>query len=618
MKRFFLVVIFISLILLLISYNIVNINFDQVLTENVKYKESDMKMSKNESIKQNINAYQKYSKNREMLINNNLIQYSSYLIFDQEEQFSNRICTIEAFVFLNHNKNIKKFGGMEKFACVLKLLHDDETEKDVIFELEPTDSPKLSFREIKKLICNVNLEVLINDHEMNKDKILKNIVVAVIWKNDFNKNMDATNVSISENISTVLPYSLIKYQIPTIIHSTIPRLQNVAFCVHFIYKVHPQIKQWIDWHLEFGVHEIMIYDGVENSHLTKYLKDAYGKEKRIIVNPFAISFENLCNETILFKQFDGISIPHELKAYLRKSCKQIYDTGFLDKVKWRGQYEQLTVNDCFTVMKQKHEFIGYYDLDEYVFPRTIQNITSNKFSCKTFSSICSYNSFKPDNYKSGKADGNYLYNYLQSLIERNKHGQDIKMLGSIDFTHAAYLKPDILGKKLLNDLGSVIKKINEKNNSADSFPFSILLSEPPHQVGHTFVIENDDISHIKYLHKSYNNLIPCFYEKYLTNITKLDANNIRYLYYVTEKDERWGKAIHYYKNVKSLFVHFAKEFKKGYWSLNATALDGNFVAHFREDIAEVFSNAHTGSIKKLNIDYEYLMFLLKNYTLLCE
>ena len=47
-----------------------------------------------------------------------------------------------------------------------------------------------------------------------------------------------------------------------------------------------------------------------------------------------------------------------------------------------------------------------------------------------------------------KIDGNYFYNYLQSLIEKQRNGRDVEKLGSIGFSHAAYLNPDHLEKKL--------------------------------------------------------------------------------------------------------------------------------------------------------------------------
>ena len=78
-----------------------------------------------------------------------------------------------------------------------------------------------------------------------------------------------------------------------------------------------------------------------------------------------------------------------------------------------------------------------------------------------------------------------------------------------------------------------------------------------------------------------------------------------------------GKAIHYYKNVKSLFVHFAQDYNQDSWSFSPSAYNGHFLTHYRKIPKEKRKN-FTGTIRKLNIDFEYLFFLLKNFTKFCE
>jgi hypothetical protein len=61
---------------------------------------------------------QKNSINNQYIINNNLAQYSAYLIVDQNS------VTIEVFVHLNRKYvNYEHFGSKENFTCVLKLKH---------------------------------------------------------------------------------------------------------------------------------------------------------------------------------------------------------------------------------------------------------------------------------------------------------------------------------------------------------------------------------------------------------------------------------------------------------------------------------------------------------------
>jgi hypothetical protein len=57
-----------------------------------------------------------------------------------------------------------------------------------------------------------------------------------------------------------------------------------------------------------------------------------------------------------------------------------------------------------------------------------------------------------------------------------------------------------------------------------------------------------------------------------------------------------GKCIHYYKNVKSLFHHYAVDEAKGHWSFHAPESDGYFLSHFRVDFDVFFKENFSGSI----------------------
>jgi hypothetical protein len=130
------------------------------------------------------NSRDKYSKNNQYMINNNLAQYSVYLIVHLTS------ITIEAFVqFNNLYVNYKHFGSKENFTCVLKLLSDNDRIDDTFIELEPIDSPKFYWIINKKLIFNLDLKLLKTDYDEKRDRdlMLKNIVVAIIWKHDYNK-----------------------------------------------------------------------------------------------------------------------------------------------------------------------------------------------------------------------------------------------------------------------------------------------------------------------------------------------------------------------------------------------------------------------------------------------
>ena len=165
----------------------------------------------------------------------------------------------------------------------------------------------------------------------------------------------------------------------------------------------------------------------------------------------------------------------------------------------------------------------------------------------------------------------------------------------------------------------IINNITTNNNST-VFPLSVLLKMTPSNNGHIFIIKKEDIDHVKHLYNSYNNLMPFIYENYLKNLTRIYGDIfIRYLYFVTNSNQRMGKQIHYYKNIKSVFVHYAFDSVNNPWSFTPPSIEGHILPHYRNDFEKYYSKKNLeGSIKNVNIDIEYLTFLLKHYTSFCK
>ena len=527
------------------------------------------------------NEASNFGVNNEYVINNNIAQYSSYIIVSKDEE----TYRVETLVKLN-NKRVENFGGKENFTCFLKRIDNSE----IIANLEAYDSPKFTSNSNKKLLFRLKPELVANI-------LLENIAVAVIWKNDFyNESYNHKNLK--------LPYFLIKFQIPKIVYSQEPRLPSVGFCVHYTYAIPPQLLNWIDHHLSFGVQEIMIYDATENKTLTTLLRNNYDEnDNRIQIRPYNIGINDLCNEKNIFERQN---LTFKMKSRLMDSCEFFYNNEFKEKVAWRDRHEKITVNDCFTVLSQKYEFIGHYDLDEFVYPRSMHPVKDfyekdAQFTCNSRESICETTPFA----KNYKKNSNYFYNYINSLIEIYRNKRDRNTLGSIIFPHALTIMPnDETEKVLINDLQILVQE-TAKNKT---FPLKVYYN------GHTFTIEQSDVDYIKYLSKTYNNLVSCAHKDYLQNISQVDKSIVRSLYYITERKQRWGKAIHYYKNIKIVWVHSASDAVKGAWTINPSPIDGHFLPHYRKAFGK---SSFTGSIRKLNIDFEYLFFLLKNYTNFC-
>ena len=179
--------------------------------------------------------------------------------------------------------------------------------------------------------------------------------------------------------------------------------KSIGLCAHFTYNLPKYFSDWIDLHLNFGVEEIMLYDGTPNQMLTKMIDQKYPKDNRISVNPYKINKKTLCNDSSFSKtKYSNI------KELLKKLCLRFYDSEFRQFYTLRSSHEQITANDCLTQMNKKHEFIARFDLDEFVFPRAYH---MNWSSQQYFKGICSQKPFQLKRIND-KQTSSY-YNYLQ-------------------------------------------------------------------------------------------------------------------------------------------------------------------------------------------------------------
>ena len=379
--------------------------------------------------KENFEETLKYintGRNHEYLINNNLAQYSSYITI-HENSFGVIFYEIEVLVFFRKRMLITE-TKLDDFLCVVKILDSNYQ----LIEIDALDSPKFYMNSNKKLIFKLK------PHDMSLNKI----VVAAILKKDYSKNMTEKMFEeylklqdVFEELNVVMPYSFIKYQRPTIINSIEPRLPTVGFCVHFTYAIPEHISRWMKQHLSFGVKEIMIYDAIKGDNLTKFLNRRFKNENRITIIPYRIEIHDLCNPEILFNQLNSIS--NRSRSFLSFSCFKFFSTAFERKILHRFHHEQITSNDCFSILSKKYEFIGYYDLDEYIYPITLKYsdlfINKTLLSCdaNTRKHVCSMNPLT-NYFNANMSNVNHLYNYLISIVSMHK-GLNMAQLRSIYF-----------------------------------------------------------------------------------------------------------------------------------------------------------------------------------------
>jgi hypothetical protein len=63
-------------------------------------------------------------------------------------------------------------------------------------------------------------------------------------------------------------------------------------------------------------------------------------------------------------------------------------------------------------------------------------------------------------------------------------------------------------------------------------------------------------------------------------------------------------------------MHYARDFDKPSKLVVASAASGRTLRHYRE-LPKTMKRNQTGTIRKINIDYEYIFYLLKKFTDFC-
>jgi hypothetical protein len=389
------------------------------------------------------------------------------------------------------------------------------------------------------------------------------------------------------------------------------------------------IINWIENNLLFGFRKIMFYDGTNGGELTKKIRNHFGENNKLVIRPYNMTFDSLCSPSVLFNQFERrFNLNDKIRKYFSDSCQNLFKKNFKNPFASRSFHEQVTVNDCFTVLKEKYEFIANFDLDEFIFPRNYKNYEdfyekNATYSCDRLDKICQLkvfsNAFKPE--ISNGTNKNYFYNYLMEIIQKEKKAkQKISEMGSIYFSDSPFLIPDSQEKNLIENLGSILKVEKELL----SFPYKfnlgfhkLTIEKTPRIVTHTFRIEKEDYSYVEYLYNNYKTFISCIYNRYLIKSSKINSNLARYLYYTVKPEEGPSKVIYYYKHVNTIFIHRPIDFSESAWNVRVPYQSAH-ISHFRYNLTRLFRWNSTGSIRKLKIDFEYVFFLLQNYTNACD
>ncbi len=543
--------------------------------------------------------------NYNYIINNNLAQYSVYLTKNETKY------TIEAYVFFNFkfNNNFK----IENYICLVKLINiHNYHEKEETIVVNAKFSPGYYFDANRMIMFEFD-EKDFDSYYADSNKFnVNNIVLAVVSKLDYDPDLSEAELNekfdwsqIFKNERIVFPYSMIKYQKPIVYDDNGKNkiLNTVSSCIHYSYgqTVPSYLKDWINMHFEFGVAEIMFYDSTQNMTLTEYLRDTFPNDynNKIKIKPYRITAEELCDESRLPEsQFS------KLQELVKKQCLNFFKLEFFEYIWGRAKHEQITSNDCITDLGKRHQYVTYYDLDEFVFPRTM-NLSRVTFKCDE--SSCSKKPFQQGNNETSS-----FYNYLDSLVDKYKGDRDKSKLNFISFDHSAYLIiKNNETNTFISNLGSLLETV-EKKQIETKFPMYVVLTDQPTR-GHKFIVEENDIDYVRYLFESYNSLKRC-----TRNINfSIDLNLDRFLYFLTEPAQRWPKCIYNGKNVRAAFLHYPTDVVPDTWDLKPSAFDGHMLPHFRKDITQLYDGNFNSSITKLRIDFEYFYFMMNKFSDFC-
>ena len=572
-----------------------------------------------------------FPKNNYYVTNNNIATYSSYIIIEEDGATRNETqYKVEAIIEQN-GKFVNTVIAKENIKCVLKYFWKQDSTETI--ELNAFDVIKLDeyyVRYYRKYFFYFKLEDFKSYRENSSGFNRNNILVAVIYNNDFNTSLDEAIFLREINITAVklpivLPYSLISFQKPEILQTKAIPMPNVAVCgAQFYGNPSKELFNWIDYQQSFGIAEIMIYDGTIDRNVTRFINENFKDNNGIKLTtvPDQSLFYEQCNESVFYEQFEGRSNNTNLKDLLYKLCKTLFDWSHRSvpkkskSVGWTANEHRIVVlNDCFTKLSKTYEYVAIYDFDEFIYPRTLDNIKhfyDNKsfYSCKNKSEICSMNPFVFTNPQKDnqKIEANFLYNYLIKRLEIDSQKRDMTKFSGFQFKQV-----ETFTRQNEETFVSSLELLMSSINASTKFPLELAAN-----VYHIFSIYKNDVDYVHYLLDSYKELKPCVYGDYLKNVemtSKYDVNQIRIFYYLTS-GERNPKSIHHFKNTKSLDIHYVSEKVQNGWIIIPSDINGHFSTHYRAEV-EHFKRNFSGSIRQLNIDFEYLFYILKKYAKFC-
>ncbi len=248
------------------------------------------------------------------------------------------------------------------------------------------------------------------------------------------------SISILETNATIKNGTIMFAQLPTVVSEKGLTLRKAIInCVHMLRNVdfesYKRISNWLVLQQAIGIDKIRFYDINTNKTYVNQIKSDH---------PTFVEFVNY--------QYNINDSCHWLESYGLQNCAKKYGGYFVDQLE--NLHERLVMNDCLYHAKYTHEWLINYDIDDFIFPRSIT--FDGNFSQKVL-----LNQHDPENctVKNSKMPEKYsLYDFVQGLKARfgprNAYFQ---------FEHYLVVaKPEVFFESLENEISnSNAKYVNE-------------------------------------------------------------------------------------------------------------------------------------------------------------
>jgi hypothetical protein len=335
--------------------------------------------------------------NNQWLFNNNIFQYSAYLI----RQSNSDKVRIESIVLTvgfdirtdNVQCVLRKPNGIWKLHRVLKYFMFTENLG------HPSGS---ILGKMYKIICEYQVEQEFDDYSSS---------IAIIEKNRYKPELQDFD---GEN--KILSYSYLHLQIPKIIDARLAKQKKIAHCVHTVYdldvittpkavipgenKRFQSMVHFLNMQFDLGIDIIRIYIKRQRANTDFLLSKKY-HDKNLSILHYPLSYAEICKKQIDDKEKYGDSVAHD---YLFKQCQNGY-MRFFQAITVSGtwtMHEKITTNDCFINFKYTHEYVTNYDFDELILPHdsAMGHLQANYGNMSaTDTSVCQHKPVDFDLYK---------------------------------------------------------------------------------------------------------------------------------------------------------------------------------------------------------------------------